>query len=430
MTLRREEYKLSLFADDILLTITRPHISLPSLHVTLNLFGSLSGFKINPTKTEAHPINVPADTLTSLQSNFNYHWCTHSLKYLGVRLTNLYSTLYQANFPPLFIEIGRLLKSWTKHPLSLIGRVNVLKMSILPKLLYLFETLPVLIPMSQLKALHRTFLNFIWNSASHRIASSVLMAPRSQGGLGTPDIIKYYYATHLKAITSWTSRFAPNRWSEIEMEITVPAHPCSLLWPSHDKSFALLKKVCLNPMLFTLLIWRRCSGKFSLSSPCPPLINIIFNPEIPDSLSYDSMLPWTRANIFQLRHLVHPITRTLLSFTDLQSKHKIPKSLFYSFLQIRHFFTSLSPLLTLSVPTDFELLCSRGPHELHQISTIYKILHSASPLSENTHLYMRKWSHILGKPISLRDWRRIWDATSRVSRCVGQKETAYKILMF
>ena len=392
-------------------------------------FGSISGFKINSTKTEALPVNVPTETLSTLKGNFKYRWCPQSLKYLGVHLTPSYSTLFQANFPPLFTEINRLLKTWTKLPLSLLGRINVLKMSVIPKLLYLFETLPVMIPMSQLKSLQRNFLNFIWNNTSHRIASTVLLTTRARGGLGAPDIIKYYYATHLRAVASWTSRYAPNRWSEIEMSITVPAHPCCMLWPSSDKYMSQLRKVCLNPMLFTLSIWKRCSGKYPLSSPCSPLVNIIFNPEIPDSLSYDAMLPWTKAGVFQLRHLVHPVTRTFLTFSELQSKYKIPKNIFY-FLQIRHFISTRVPHLTLIMPTEFELLCFRGPYEPHLISTIYKILHDTPQITEHTHSYMRKWSHVLNRPISLPEWRNIWEATSKVSRCVAQKETAYKILMF
>lgn len=428
--LRQREYKLSLFADDILLTLTHPHISLPSLHTTLALFGDISGYKINSTKTEALPINISEDALSTLQGNFNYRWCPKSLKYLGVYLTPSYSTLFQANFPSMFTEINNLLKTCTKFPLSLLGRINVLKMSILPKLLYLFETLPVMIPLSQLKILQRSFLNFIWDNKSHRVASSVLLTSQNRGSLGAPEIIKYYYATHLRAIASWTSRFAPNRWSKIEMSITIPAHPCSLLWPSTDKSFAQLRKICLNPMLFTLSIWKKCSGKFSLTSHCSPLINITFNPYIPDSLSYEAMLPWTKAGIFQLRHIVHPITRKILTFSELQSKHGITRNLFYSFLQIQHFFSKKLPQLTLSIPTQFELTCSRGPHEPGLISTIYKILQETPPLTEHTHAYMRKWSHILDRPIALQEWREIWEATSKVSRCVTHKETADKVCMF
>lgn len=73
-------------------------------------------------------------------------------KYLGIHLTPSYSSLYSAN-SPLFLDINKSLQSWTKYPLSLLGRIYVLKMSILPRLLYHFETLPVAIPLAQLKAI-------------------------------------------------------------------------------------------------------------------------------------------------------------------------------------------------------------------------------------------------------------------------------------
>lgn len=82
------------------------------------------------------------------------------------------------------------------------------------------------------------------------------------------------------------------------------------------------------------------------------------------------------------------------------------------------------------MPTEFELLCSKGPYEPHLILSIYKILHTAPPLIEHSHAYMRKWSRVLQWPISLGDWGKIWGSTSKVSRYVAQKETAYKILMF
>ena len=47
----------------------------------------------------------------------------------------------------------------------------------------------------------------------------------------------------------------------------------------------------------------------------------------------------------------------------------------------------------------------------------------------NAHLYMRKWSQVLQHDISLLDWERVWRHTSRISRCVAHKESAYKVLM-
>lgn len=104
---------------------------------------------------------------------------------------------------------------------------------------------------------------------------------------------------------------------------------------------------------------------------CPLMLNVLFNPDIPDSLSYTRMLPWTQAGVFQLYHLAHPVTRVLLSLSDLQSKLQIPKSLFYSYLQIKYFLSVRSPGLSLAKPTSFKLLCTQDPYEHHLITSIY-----------------------------------------------------------
>lgn len=53
--LQNREFKISLYADDVLLTLTNLHLTLPNLHAHLQAFGSLSGYKINMAKTEASP---------------------------------------------------------------------------------------------------------------------------------------------------------------------------------------------------------------------------------------------------------------------------------------------------------------------------------------------------------------------------------------
>lgn len=92
--MRQREYKLSLFSDDILLT--HPHIYLSSLHALLTQFGSLAGYKINTSKTEALPLHIPPEVLATLQQTFPYSWCPHPLNYLGYANYN-HSSLYLAN---------------------------------------------------------------------------------------------------------------------------------------------------------------------------------------------------------------------------------------------------------------------------------------------------------------------------------------------
>lgn len=106
----QREYKLSLFADDILLTLTPPHIFPPSLHALYTQFGSLSDYKINTSKMEALPLHIPSDVLATLRQTFPYRWCPHPLKYLGVQIKTIYSSLYLANYTPLLRNISDMLK--------------------------------------------------------------------------------------------------------------------------------------------------------------------------------------------------------------------------------------------------------------------------------------------------------------------------------
>lgn len=161
VVMRQRECKLSLFSDDNLLTVTHLLLSLPSLHNLLSSFGAILGYKVNTAKTEALPIHIPPTLLSQLVDSYDYKSCSTSLKYLGIHLTPTYSTLYSVNFPPLILNINKSLQNWSKQPLSLLGRIDVLKMSLLSRLLYHFETLPVAIPLSQLKSIYRSFLNFI-----------------------------------------------------------------------------------------------------------------------------------------------------------------------------------------------------------------------------------------------------------------------------
>lgn len=190
------------------------------------------------------------------------------------------------------------------------------------------------------------------------------------------------------------------------MSVTCPVHPCAMLWSTLDTSITHLRSLCLNPMV-TLSIWKKSLHYFSLSSPCTPLLNVLFNPEISDSLSYSRMYPWSQAGIFQLRNLVHPLTHRLYSFAELQHKFQIPKQLFYTYLQFKHYFSSKSSTITLEKHTPFELLCAQGPNQTHLILSIYQYLHNAHPLHNTSYSYMNKWSQILQRSITLPQWQKI-----------------------
>jgi hypothetical protein len=64
------------------------------------------------------------------------------IKYLGINLTNDVNDLHKKNYKPLKKEIKEDYRRWQDRPYSWIGRINIVKMAVLPKAIYMFNTIP------------------------------------------------------------------------------------------------------------------------------------------------------------------------------------------------------------------------------------------------------------------------------------------------
>lgn len=182
--------------------------------------------------------------------------------YLGIQILPQLENIAPINYKAIVDSTFKSVERWMSLPISLIGRINIFKMSILPKFIYLFQNIPMTPPEEMFTKMSSLQTKFLWNKKSPRIGLSMLYLPFDTGGLKCPNLYWYYLAAQLRNLMFYFSTKNIPAWAEIES--------CSAQLPLHLHLYSAglknLKEVTATPIVLNMVnIWYEIKKHMGIS---------------------------------------------------------------------------------------------------------------------------------------------------------------------
>lgn len=396
------EALISLYADDIILYLRNSERSVPILLDLITSFGRLSGYTINWSKSNFMPLSDAYSP--GFLENMPFKIVRDHFTYLGLTIPKDPKLIFKLNFLEFLSKLKSNIGNWKILPLSMIGRINSIKMVSLPRFLYLCQNLPIFLTSAFFKELDSIILSYFWNYKTHRISKSHLQKSKFLGGLGMPVFKHYYWAANIRALMFWLKGAPGNEtpeaplWVQMETNLAVGTSLKALLFSKLDKPKDLNKlSFVLKNSVKILNQVRKALSLPETTVHMPICYNQSFLPPWSDRTYH----VWREKGLGSIKDLY--IEGWFASFNQLREKFDLPHAHFFHYLQIRHYVNSkISNFEQLPEKHVFFDVFLNPPDSRHLFSKFVCLFESC--VAASTERFKAAWEEDLGVELSDNMW--------------------------
>uniref|UniRef100_A0A670IW01 Reverse transcriptase domain-containing protein n=1 Tax=Podarcis muralis TaxID=64176 RepID=A0A670IW01_PODMU len=404
-----KQYKLKAFADDLVLTLQKPEPSTKRVLELIYEFGRVAGFKLNKQKTKVLAKNLTFSEIEGFQKETELN-VVKKVKYLGVNLTGKNLNLFKDNYEKCWSEIKKDLETWSRLKLSLLGRIAAVKMNVLPKMLFLFQTLQIVDRVECFGKWQKDIMKFVWQGKKPRIKFKILTDAKERGGFALPDLRLYYEAASFCWMKDW---FLLENTDVLDLEGFNNAFGWhAYLWYDKVKVHKLFKNHIVRKALFN--VWIKYKDLLENKtprwlSPMEAKASKILNME-GGWAKYCEIIErvgdnWKLKSLEKLKDKV----RDWLHYAQIQETFKKDKKIGFQ--------VEKSKLET-------ELL----EPKTKVLSRMYNLLLKWNTQDETVKSAMIKWAQDIGHNIMFEDWERLWTTGMKFTACTALKENIMKMI--